>query len=382
MVMELVMPDQQVPFDVQALARFRRGNDRERDLLADLSRIGRNATPEFSIVGQQDSFKVKDRRGRQIISGKVDAFLKFTNAPIRTPPIPLEVKAWHSNIVDRLETFADVFEQPWTRSGGYQLLAYLYGQGLPLGFLVLDRSGLPKLLPVVLEENLDRMEEFLSKSESAVDHALLWVGAKEDEKDAALPPFIDDPSECRRCPFYGAACNPPLSAPDVQIFTEPAFEAMLQRWHDLKEPGQEWKGLDERLKKQLRGLENGLAGAFALRGSWSKYSRLDLPEDVRKQYTVVDPKGKYHLEIVRLPDATGAKTDGQAQGSSERSRGVLRTVGAVDRKGSAVDLPRRRRKARPAITEGGAQVLPFEQPEREPVKRRAAKRTTRKRVTA
>src|SRR5688572_7881745 len=49
MVLEMTVPDQQPPFDAFTLARFRRGNDRERDLLADLSRMGRNATPAFQI---------------------------------------------------------------------------------------------------------------------------------------------------------------------------------------------------------------------------------------------------------------------------------------------------------------------------------------------
>ena len=131
MVYELTVPDQQKPFDAHTLARFRRGNDRERDLLADLSRMGRNADPAFRVVGQQDHFRVTDRKGNQVISGKVDAFLELESD--RDWRAPIEVKAWSPQIVERIESFSDLFENPWTKSGAYQLLAYLYGHAHPAG---------------------------------------------------------------------------------------------------------------------------------------------------------------------------------------------------------------------------------------------------------
>ena len=128
------------------VAKFRRGDDRERDLLADLQRIGRDAEPSFAVMAQQERFTLKDHQSRTAIVGKVDARIEI--AGVRAP---LEVKAWSPFIVDRLETFADVFDNPWTTAGGYQLLSYLYGAGEPFGFLLLDRSGIPRLLPVELE---------------------------------------------------------------------------------------------------------------------------------------------------------------------------------------------------------------------------------------
>lgn len=286
MVYEATVPEQQQPFDAFTLARFRRGNDRERDLLADLSRIGRNATPEFQVVGQQHVFKVRDRKGRQVISGKVDASLLMQRLTA-----PIEVKAWSPMLVDRIETFADLFENPWTRSGGYQLLSYLYGSGDPVGFMVLDRSGIPKLIPVVLEQHLDRMEDFLSRAERVVDHALAET----------LPPFLEgDAPECKRCPFFGGTCQPDLSAKDTMVLTDPELEAQLQRWHELQGSGREWNSLDKRLKEHLRGIESAIAGAFSISGKWGKSSRVELPAELKKKFTVSDPKGRFFLEIEKL----------------------------------------------------------------------------------
>lgn len=285
MVYELVAADKQPPFPPEVLAKFRRGEDRERDLLADLSRIGRDADPAFSLVSQQERFALKDHKGRTAIVGKVDARLQV--AGVRAP---LEVKAWSPQLVDRIETFDDLFESPWTRSGGYQLLSYLYGAGEPFGFLLLDRSGLPQLVPVELDANLDRMEEFLSRAERVLDH----------RHAGTFPDFLDDAAECRRCPWYGHTCNPPLNAVGAQVLADPELEAALERREQLKAAAEEFSHLDKDIKARLRGVESGIAGAFQIIGKWGKQSRVELPENLKKQYTITDPKGQFRLEITRL----------------------------------------------------------------------------------
>lgn len=286
MVYECVCPDQQTPFDASVIARFRRGDDRERDLLVDLQRIGRDADPAFAIVGQQERFELRSRHGQVVIAGKVDARLHVGRASM-----PMEVKAWSAQLVDRIETFDDVFDSPWTRSGGYQLLSYLYGANEPVGFLLLDRSGLPRLVPVALDDrNLERMEAFLSRAEAVVAHV----------QAGTLPDFFEDPSECPRCPFFGTACQPPLPATPTQVLTDPELEIALERWHELRPAGRDWNGLDADLKRRLRGVTSGIAGHFSIRGTWGKSSRVELPPELKKQYTVTDPRGKFTLEIEKL----------------------------------------------------------------------------------
>jgi hypothetical protein len=288
MVLEMVACDQLPAFEANTLAKFRRGDDRERDLLADLTRIGRDAQPAFQIMGQQERFELKDRKGRIAIAGKTDARLVFPDLGFRPP---LEVKAWSPQITDCIETFADVFESPWTRPGGYQLLSYLFGSNQPFGFLLLDRSGLPRLLPVELDQHLDRMEDFLSRSEEAIDH----------QRAGTLPDYLEgEPAECQRCSFYGSTCNPPLSSLGAKVLTDPDLEAELERREELRQAGQEYDRLDKTVKAKLRGVEMGIVGAFVVNGKWSKTSRLELPADVKARHTVTDPKGRFTLEITRL----------------------------------------------------------------------------------
>ena len=287
--LELTVPDQLPPFAPDVLARFRRGDDRERDLLADLTRIGRDSEPEFRVIGQQQRFELKDHKGRVAIAGKVDARLEVNGS---RPP--LEVKAWSPMMTDRIETFADLFNNPWTQSGAHQLLSYLFGAGEPYGFLLLDRSGLPKLIPVELEANYDRVEAFLSKAERVLDHVAAGT----------LPDYLaGEPDECRRCPFYGSTCNPPLddAGHAAVILSDPELEAALDRREAIKEIGREFSSLDDEVKQRLRGVAHGIAGKYEIKGRWGKQSRLvDLPAAIKTQYTKTDPHGRFTLEITKL----------------------------------------------------------------------------------
>jgi hypothetical protein len=286
MTYELTQPGTLPPYAADVLARFRRGDDRERDLLADLARVGRDTDPPFAVIGQQERFTLKDRKGRIAISGKVDARIA-----VHDRRAPLEIKAWSPFLVDRIETFADLFDNPWTRGGAHQLLAYLYGAAEPFGFLLLDRSGLPLLLPVELEAHLDRVEDFLTKAERVIDHV----------QAGTLPDYLpDDPSECKRCPWFGGVCNPPLSATGAVVLTDPELEAQLTRREEIKSIGKEFLDVDRAVKDKLRGVVNGIVGPFSITGKWSKQSTLELPADLKKQYTRTIAQGRFSLQIEKL----------------------------------------------------------------------------------
>src|SRR5215813_3699541 len=287
MALELTQPENLPPFEPDVLQRFRRGEDRERDMIADMIRIGRDSDPPFKLHAQQERFVLKDHQGRPAIVGKVDARIEVNGA---RPPV--EFKAWNPVLVERLRTFGDLFENPWTKSGGYQMLGYLLGAGEPYGLFIVDRSGLPLILPVVLEEHLDRIESFLARAEHVLDHV----------EAGTLPDYLEgEPDECLRCPWFGDVCDPPIDGPgDATILLDPALEAALERRESLRTPGKEFADLDREIKDRLRGVEHGIIGKFEVKGRWGKQSRVVLPEALKKQYTETDPKGRFTLEITKL----------------------------------------------------------------------------------
>jgi hypothetical protein len=277
-------------FPVETLAKFKRGEFLERALVRWADEAGEESDPPFRVIGQQERFELKDRKGRVCITGKVDARFLFETI---TPKIaaPVEIKAWSPFLVDRIHSFDDVFDNDWTRPAGNQLLAYMFGAAEPIGFLFLERSGLPKILPVTLEHHLDRVEDFLTRAERALDHV---------EADTLPPYLVGEAATCQRCVYFGSVCNPPLAVPGAVVLTDPDLHATLERREALRAAGQEFDRLDREVKSQLRGIEHGIAGPFAIRGTWGKSSKLDLPEDLRKQYTRTDPRGRFTIEITKV----------------------------------------------------------------------------------
>jgi hypothetical protein len=252
MVLDMTQPDKMPAWTPEQLANFRRGDDRERDLLADLAKIGRNAPIPFQVVGQQDRFELRDHKGRVAIVGKRDVEIRFDDGT----QAPLEVKSWNPNTVARITCFDDLLKSPWTRSGAYQLLSYLYGFGRPLGIMLLDRNGLPLAIAVELEPHLAEMEDFLARAEIALDHAAAGT----------LPDYIHDAGECKRCPFFGGTCNPGIDYNAARILTDESLLADLERREELREAGYEFNDLDKSVKERLKGIDMGIAGSFLVEG--------------------------------------------------------------------------------------------------------------------
>ena len=62
----------------------------------------------------------------------------------------------------------------------------------------------------------------------------------------------------------------------------------------------EYESADAHLKKALRGVERGLLGPFEVSGAWGKLTKYDVPDEVKKQYAVSDPQGRFTLTIERV----------------------------------------------------------------------------------
>jgi hypothetical protein len=288
MVLQMTQGDKVIPFPTEVLAKFHRGQDRERNMIVDLTRVGQFADPKFSVVGQQERFELRDHKGRVAIVGKVDLRLDYGHG---RPSIPVECKDWHSTLTDRITCFEDLFDNPWTRKGGYQLLCYLYGAEEERGLLLLPRPGLPKLIPVELYASLGRVEEFLQKAELALDH----------KETGTLPNYILDAGECKRCPFYGKACNPPLlSGEGAQVITDPEVELMLERREELGEAAKEYGKIDSVIKKRFYGIETGIAGKFLLQGAKGKKTYYEYPKEIQDKYRKTDPEGRFTLTITKV----------------------------------------------------------------------------------
>lgn len=130
-----------------------------------------------------------------------------------------------------------------------------------------------------------------------------------------LPPYIDDPSECRVCPFFGHACNPPLSYQGASIITEDEVLAKIEAHEALDEPRNEYKALHDELAEYLKQMtpkefkggskKQIIAGKYLIESTWQKNTKMDLPKEVEaslKQYVKVDDAGKFTFKIVKVSE--------------------------------------------------------------------------------
>ena len=81
MVLEATHPSYFPEPEIDARARFIRGDQREIDLRQALERVGQLCIPSFTVVGQQERVFIRDRAGRVIIRGKIDG--KVVNEILR-----------------------------------------------------------------------------------------------------------------------------------------------------------------------------------------------------------------------------------------------------------------------------------------------------------
>ncbi len=287
LVLDMTEGDKQPDWSADSLANFARGEDREITLITFLSKAGQVSQPPFKVIGQQERFELKDRKGRVVIVGKVDLTLDFFTLGLKAKG---EIKSWNQNSVAKIKRFEDLFNNPWTSRAAYQTLTYLYASGESLGFLILDRHGLPLILLVELEPHLDRMERFLQLAEEAQNH----------REAGTMPDFHNDYDECRRCWCYGGLCNPPSISEGAEVLTDPELEADLERRQELFDAADEYETLDALIKGRLRGLQQGICGNFVLQGKWQKQTTYDLPDAIKNEYRKENPKGKFILKITKL----------------------------------------------------------------------------------
>lgn len=298
MVLEATHPSYFPDFPVDMKARFIRGEQREIDLRQALERVGQLSMPSFTVEGQQERVFLRDRKGRKVISGKKDCALRWESRARWS----VEFKSWSTYLTDKIFTFSDLLNSPYTQSGCRQLLAYLYAKDEPYGLLVLDRPGLPRLIPVRLEEHLSLMEGFLVDAELGRDHI----------EAGTLPDYIEDPGECRRCPVFGSFCQPELAYSGASIITEDDILAQIEKHESLDEPRTEYKSLHDEIAEYLKTLtpktfKNGakkqiIAGKFLVETWYSKNTILEMPETLKAQYQKSTDDGKFNFRLTKVSE--------------------------------------------------------------------------------
>lgn len=236
-VLEITNWQDRAPFSAELKARFQAGHDAETVVMREMRSLGLN------IVQQQARFDLKHRArpGVTVLSGKLDGKIRGAKADY-----PVEVKSSAPWMFDRLRTVEEIRQNKWTKHYPNQITAYLIGENCEEGLLVLtDLMGRVNALPVRLDYEL--AERLWTFAEHVMDSV-------QDHRDGGLlPDYTKDAAECRRCPFFGRVCQPPIDAgPGATVFEDGELEAKLDRWSELRPKAREYEALDRQVKSALR----------------------------------------------------------------------------------------------------------------------------------
>lgn len=283
MALDLLHPEDKDPYEPDTLERFARGNAIERSLVARLTLAGELGG--WQVEAGQKRYEIRGRGGLGVvIVGKTDGVLRMSDGS----RVPFDVKSGAS--VQHVRCLDDLWRGRWTRHMPYQLLAYMYGEGVEHGILILDQPSGPLFVEMSLSEHLDRMEAFLEAAEVAVmvyqnrEDPNVWVAYER------LPPQIGDPSECRKCDHYGKSCAPDIDyGPGLVMIIATHIVDAADIYCRTKEAAKEFADAKDKLKDSLRGCELGsIAGRFDVHGHWRR--RGD------------NPQGSFIFDVEEVPD--------------------------------------------------------------------------------
>lgn len=229
--------------DTWLQARFEEGVEQERRILIKLMNNG------FDLVEGQKKFRVNDRSGRCIMSGKIEGKLKFEGKYY-----PFEIKSMNPNIYAGIENLEDFDKYSHTKKYPKQLMAYMFSENCDEGFFIItDCLGHFKIIPVKLDYNM--MEQEMQNCELVQDCV---------EKKAP-PEFTSNKALCRKCWAAKTCCFPPMDFGEgVQIVDDEELIVDLNRRDELMEASKEYEAVDKRIKEKVKCYQHVLAGNYEI----------------------------------------------------------------------------------------------------------------------
>lgn len=308
LALNMLHPEARIEPDADGMERLQRGREREEAIVARLLAAGKWAEPlPFTVQGGQHAFRIVDtetedprRPGEPLVicSGKLEGWLDWADG-FRAP---FEVKAGRT--FQNARTAHDLDAGKWTRSAVPQLLTGLYALQAPLGFVVVDRHGLPGMIPVPMDH--ERVRLILAQYREAT---LARLGAQPVPEPIAYTPEV-----CSRCPHLNGECTPPGFRLAGDLIHDPDVEDALRHCYEHPTAKADYERNWDFARERLHGVEVAQVGPFLVEGSWSKRRLVEVPakgaiarryararrtvEEIEAAHTRVEPRGSYRLRIV------------------------------------------------------------------------------------
>lgn len=248
--------DKRKPMDEFVQARMEAGEIWEPKIISQLTDMG------FQWVEGQVRVEIKNRSGEKIGSGKIDGKIAYGGRRF-----PCEIKNLSENVFRRIQSVEDLFKTEWTEKYLRQLLLYMYGHNEEQGlFIITDRGGLWRVIPIYLGNHLDYAERVLKNMEAAF----------EAKKIGQAPDRIPYQHRlCGPCQF-ATVCQPTTVIEGGEVLEDPEIAAMLEQHELLKAKADDYKEIHESVKALFQGKpETTVNGRFIVKPKKSSRASYD-----------------------------------------------------------------------------------------------------------
>lgn len=219
---------------------FETGKKIERVVVNILNEIGQEARPEWELVARggkvNDDFCKKHQ-----IGGVPDVFLKVwprTGGRDDRPKMlgPVEVKGLDPNVFRTINAVEDLDQKKWLRRYIGQLTIYELQCNFERGwFLLINKSNLYDYKFIELPLDLAYAESLVQKADEVNAHIAAGT----------LPEALNDPDECRDCPFASLCCPSCGTGGTLSVIESEELEGCLLRLDEMKDTAKEIDSLDK-----------------------------------------------------------------------------------------------------------------------------------------
>jgi len=238
--------EQRVPHAARLQFIFDGGNYIEHMALDELREAG------FRVVEMQRPFRWKEFQ----LTGHIDARLQIDGALV-----PLEIKGYNHRDWVKLNDISDFLnsKQPWHKTAVSQLLLYMMMAEEEWGLFYLKSKATfePKSIWVNLYEHLEYTEAILQK--------LTRVNEAVARGEPPAPIEYDD-KICSDCGYFHL-CKPDVRvAAGAELINDEELLHALERREALKPLAQEYKEVDDYVKKAVKGIEKAVIGNYLITG--------------------------------------------------------------------------------------------------------------------
>ena len=233
------MTETVVSDDLERQAYFCEGNDQEPGVKRYLSELGFEVlTPQLTGRWQGISCKPDG-----IIDGRL-----------------LEIKTVSDYAWDGLNEPKDFLESRYHRNWYAQLQIGMLLFDKEGGLFVLKRKAAKQIKVIEVALDYAYAEGLLKKAE------IVNEAVKQGEPPDYL---LNNPVECKSCPFFGKTCNPPLDFGEMTVIDDEELEKKLAIREELIGAVSEYNKIDKEVKARLREIPQAICGDYAITGKES-----------------------------------------------------------------------------------------------------------------